>query len=220
MQGIRLLTENIKTFLREQFNFFFKQTCWWHRFAAHCPLGQDAQSPIQPVHEHLSHSSGTALDLPQPYGSDTHNRWHSKYEQHNLWWGLIKSKKTWIKRLILFFTQRSKIPVFVLFRHVIGCTHEVQLPLDCGKIPGITTGCQWASTIRVLALLHGKHCTWGMVNTVSSHFQDRHCMQDPGNATKSNKIVPRTAQCPFKSCLLAADWGLSVRPTLTVELFT
>lgn len=95
----------------------------------------------------------------------------------------------------------------MLFRHVIGCTHEVQLPLDCGKIPGITTGHQWASTIRVLALLHGKHCTWGMVNTVSSHFQDRHCMQDPGNATKSNKIVPRTAQCPFKSCVCWQQTG-------------
>lgn len=36
-----------------------------------------------------------------------------------------------------------QIPVFVLFTHIIGCTHELQLPLNCGKTPGVTVGPQW-----------------------------------------------------------------------------
>lgn len=124
--------------------FFIKQTCLLKtQIAAHFPLDQDAQSSIQPVHEHFPQGNGTALDVTQSHGSDTHNRWDNKYEQHNLWWGLNKCEKVWIARL-LSFIQRSKIPmqipILVLFTHITGCTHELQLPLDCGKIPGVAMG--------------------------------------------------------------------------------
>lgn len=46
-----------------------------------------------------------------------------------------------------------QIPIFMLFTYSTGCTHELQLPLEGGKIAGVTVGRQWTPIIGALAVL-------------------------------------------------------------------
>lgn len=160
----------------------------------------------------------TAMVLPWIWhtGSDTLNRWDSKYEQHNLWWGLIKCKKVWIARLFLSLLKAAKFHCkspFLCYSHT---SLVAPMSYSCLWTVGKSLVSPWVpsglppSGTSLFCMENMAHEGWWTQCQATSTT-----VQELGNATKSNH---RTAHCPFKSCLLAANWGLSVRPTLNPQL--